>query len=129
MAELGHCKEELWYEFVRFLSFKFNLDGSYTDLLSIFNITNLNTRRVNSDNVLVNKLFTGAIECPELLSQIGLHVPSRPLRGSATFHIPFRRTEYAQHSAATRIAKHANTIDEKFDYFGDSLNKLRLLLK
>lgn len=79
---------------------------SYARLLERCKCPTLSFRRRERDLVFLYKCIHGLIDCPDLTSAINIHVPSRVLRVSPTFHV----NHIIQTSPMTRIQHFYNTL-------------------
>lgn len=61
-------------------------DHSYDPILCELKLLSINSRRTFLDMFLY-KTVNGLIDCPDLLHRINLHIPARPLRNHALFHV------------------------------------------
>ena len=72
--------------------------------------------------ILIYKLINGLVDCPSLVSQIGLNVPYyHGLGHLATFNIPFSRVTYAANNSFNRFLSIVNNL--KIDIFNMPLTK------
>jgi hypothetical protein len=105
--------------FLKFLAFK--TDGVYPErgysqqnLLTRFGFLDLETRRRNFSMNFLKKLIKYKIDCPDLLSQISLHVTNKGTRQSRTFYISIPRTNVLKfsplHQMCTYYMSHKTTI-------------------
>jgi len=91
--------ERIQHRFLRNISFKLGkpmkfTDHNYDHLYADLNLMTLANRRILLGLSLLHKLLSGAIDCPELLEGIRLHVPVRSLRFNTLFHVEQHRTSY-----------------------------------
>ena len=63
----------------------------YPRLLTAFNISTLEARRVQFDLIFLRNIFAGRISSSFLVGCFGLHVPQRATRQVTLFHVPFAR--------------------------------------
>ena len=118
--------ERVQKKFVRFVAFKMGIaseDVVYEDVLKSINLIPLKDRRSYIDMRTFYKILNGLIDCPELLSLIGINVPQRALREHNLFNVPLHRTNYGLSSSLTRFSNTANrlAINGDIDFFNDSL--------
>jgi hypothetical protein len=105
--------ETIQHRFLKFLAFK--TDGVYPErgysqqnLLKIFFFLDLQTRRRNFSMNFLKKLIKYKIDCPDLLSQISLHVPNKGTRQSRTFYISTPRTNVLKFSPLHQMCTYYN---------------------
>lgn len=89
----------------------------YTEIKQLFNVRSLENRRDIFDLIFLFKIVNNLIDCPYILSNIGIHVPARALRGNRLFDVPNCRTVIAENSLLNRIAKYGNDICADVDFF------------
>jgi hypothetical protein len=99
--------------FLKFLAFK--TDGVYPErgysqqnLLKRFGFLDLETRRRNFSMNFLKKLIKYKIDCPDLLSQISLHVTNKGTRQSRTFYISIPRTNVLKFSPLHQMCTYYN---------------------
>jgi len=92
--QLNHCilLERIQHRFLRYMSFKLGKPMKFTDhnydyLLADLNLMTLANKKIYLSLSFLHKILNGAIDCPELLERIRLHVPARPLRFKPLFHL------------------------------------------
>lgn len=96
-------------------------EHDYTHIKNQFGIQSLETRRNIADLLLLYKILHGLVDSSNLLSSIKLHVPSRQVRHSQLFAIPFARTNLMANSLLSRLHKLGNVISDTVDIFSTSL--------
>ena len=82
----------------------------YPSLCAMFNLQSLQSRRKVSDLCFFNKILTNNINCPYIVGEISLNVPSRVLRYKPTFNISFR-LQCRKTSFILRVMEMANRLD------------------
>jgi len=92
-------------------------DHNYDYLLADLNLMTLANRRILLGLSLLHKLLSGAIDCPELLESIYLHVPLRSLRFKTLFHVELHRTSYGANKPLNRLWGEAGLEREKMGIF------------
>jgi len=70
-----------------------------------------------ADIMFIFDLLNGLIDSPELLSMIGFITPSRYLRKSNLFHVPFYKNNYSSASFFPRALSLCNVITDHIDFF------------
>ena len=83
---------------------------NYSSLCTLFNLQSLQSRREVSDLCFFNKILTNNINCPYIVGEISLNVPSRILRYKPTFNIHFR-LQCRKNSFLLRVMEMANKLD------------------
>lgn len=112
--------ENIHRRFVKYLWYK--TDSIYPNqgiqhhlLLDRFNLKDLASRRECYSLITLHKLLTGKIDCPELLSQICIHVPNRNTRASHLLYFETPKTNIAKFSPLYMMdvnhSKYQNTVD------------------
>jgi len=125
--------ERIQHRFLRSLSFKLNkpmkfTDHNYDHLLVDLNLMTLANRRILLGLSLLHKLLSGAIDCPELLEGIRLHVPVRSLRFNTLFYIEQHRTSYGANKPLNRLCSQANDFSDCVDFFFTNLSSFRAII-
>lgn len=99
---------------------------SYDDRLIHFGFDSLEVRRWITDQVLLFKIITGLIDCPQLLGEINFRVPrqnSRPTNFKP-FFLKYCRTNLGTQSIFHRLCDEFNKFyksSDKIDLLADSL--------
>ena len=83
---------------------------NYSSLCTLFNTQSLQSRRKVSDLCFFNKVLTHNINCPYIVGEISLNVPSRILRYKPTFNVHFR-LQCRKNSFHLRVMEMANKLD------------------
>ena len=111
---------------------RWNVDmPSYKTRCLLLGIQSLETRRKYFDVMFVSDLINYKINCPDLLSLVGFHVPNRTLRNNRLFYVPFHRVNYGTNEPLTRCLRQANSLCNVIDfnlYMSRDCFKKRLLL-
>ena len=89
---------------------------SYETRCQLLHLDTLQLRRDLARAVMASDILTARIDCPELLSQLNLHVPARRLRSTIALHIPLRRTNYSVNSAMFGLQRVFNRVSCVFDF-------------
>lgn len=114
-----HCNihisriEKVQRTFIKFALRSFGLaeHTPYRSKCLLLGLQTLEYRRKFQSALLVFDLINNVIDCPDLLSLIPFHVPSRSLRYVDIFYVPRHRTNLALSSPLTRTFLHLNTIN------------------
>ena len=72
------------------------------------NFDSLQSRRESRDYSFARKILLGTIDCPWLLERLELLVPRDSSRGSATFRVPFARTNVGLKSRIGHLIRNVN---------------------
>lgn len=110
--------ERVQKKFLRYLCYKINqpyLSCNYLDICKRHHILPLQMRREIADISYLLKITTNLIDCPELLSEISIVVPTKHLRTITTIHLPVAPTNYKQNSFIWRASNYFNKISTLFD--------------
>lgn len=117
-------------KFLKFLAYR--LDGTYPNrgidqsvLLTRFELTSLESRRIFSTVMFLYKLLHNKIDSPELLSRIAFKVPQFKSRNHSTFHLPPARTNLLIQSPIYRMCNFFNIISLSCDINHSSINTIR----
>lgn len=127
--------ERVQQRVVKWLAFKSRLrysDTEYPVLCARFGLTPLRRRRLQLDLRNLNKTLNGRTNCPYLLSQVNLNVPTRTLRHNDLFSISSRLC-LRRNSYLPRVQNVANSVKNQIDVFDQNIvsfkhavNKLNL---
>lgn len=121
--------ESVQNKFLRFLAFKMRAaeteQRDYNQIRSRFKIIRLEDRRTVSDLCMLYKILHSTIDSPYLLSQLNLRIPSRTIRNTNLFDIPYRRTNTGQHSPLIRMQNSFNELSSRVDIDIFSLSFLK----
>ena len=105
--------ERVQKRFLKYVCFKNKImydNYNYSSLCTLFNLQSLQSRREVSDLCFFNKILTNNINCPYIVGEISLNVPSRILRYKPTFNIHFR-LQCRKNSFLLRVMEMANKLD------------------
>ena len=103
--------ERVQKRFLRFIAYKLHIpleDINYEQLQSLLSLPTLENRRIYLDVVFLYKILKGLVDSPQLLGQIGFHVPGRSTRSRNLFAIDFCGTNYISNRPILRMCKSAN---------------------
>ena len=87
------------------------------ELLSVLNLQTPDTRRKVSDLRFLYLVANGLIRCPELVTELCFHVPSRSTRHPMFFIPPIPRLCKIQRSLFHRVQVQYNNISTEMDLF------------
>ena len=116
--------ERVQRKFIKYCAYKLNMTDRIEDVQLYLRLPALENRRKLSDLYFIYKLINGYIDCPHLLGQVSLKVPSRSLRKNEIFSVNVHRTNYGAHSPLARSLALLNDHPE-IDPFGGSFNSYR----
>ncbi len=113
--------ERIQKKFLRSIAYRLGFrygEYTYDQILEYLNMATLSDRRYKLCLLFLNKLITGKIDCPDMLSLLSLKVPSYFTREPETFFIPNNRTNYALVKPINHLRRIANNFDEHdlFDF-------------
>jgi hypothetical protein len=120
--------ERVQRKFLRFINFKLGFtrdELDYTNLMRLLNLNLLEDRRRLLDVSFLYKLLRGEVDSIELLSKIGLHIPTRNTRQCVTFHELGTSVNYVYGSPIPRLHRLGNELCTGVDIFVDSLPVLK----
>lgn len=130
-----HRIEQVQRKFLRYLAYKSNIPPNdqycydFKLLQERFALPTLKVRRDQADLKVFFKIINYMVDCPSLISSMGLSVPPRNTRSSNIFHQPFRRTNIGFNSFIPRVARMANSYSNNLDFFDARFNSFVSLLK
>ena len=103
---------------------------NYISRCKKFHILPLVERRKIADMTFLFNLVNGSTDCTELVSKIGLRVPSAFLRKPNLLHIPSVHCTYRQNSYMIRASRTYNSMcqDVDIDLFYTNVPKLKKTL-
>lgn len=96
---------------------------SYKSRLDHYQIMPLEKRRNAADIIMLYKLISGIVDCPDMLNRIIFRVPrpgSRMLSSRRTFALPTCRTNMLKHSSLYRMCDSYEKLKSEFDVFAIS---------
>ena len=100
----------------------------YADRCLLLDLQSLESRRIFLQRIFIFDTLSGAIDCPELLARINLHVPSRSLRHRNMLWIAMHRTTYGQNNPIDRCCRRFNETSDLYD-FNMSKNRFKLIIR
>lgn len=124
--------ERVQKRFLRFLQFKTRkYSSNYIVRCKRFHMLPLHERRRIADITTLFKIANGEMDCPELLSKLGLVTHTALLRNPRLLHVPRVNTTYRQNSFMLRASKSFNVISRDvvdLDLFNTSVARLKRCL-
>lgn len=118
--------ERVQRKFMRYFCFKSNVvrdEFSYIDLLCLFEINSLESRRELIDVVTAYKIINDVFDCNDLVSYLRFAVHGST-RSRSMFSIPFYRTDVGRNSGVTRLMSICNKYDS-IDFCHDTLSSVK----
>lgn len=113
-------------KFIRYLNYKSrSCFDSYEEGCRYFRLPTLASRRVSTDMMLLFDIVRGNLDCPSLVSELGLRAARHRSRNPQLFHIPSHRTKFTHNSVLTRIARTYNVSFSSVDIFDTSRAKFK----
>lgn len=118
-------------KFLRFINYKAKIlstDYEYDEVCFHHHLLPLQTRREVADLSFMHNILSNRIDCPSLLSQVGLVVPlsSHPRKPGLQLYTPRVRTNYRMNSYFIRTSKIFNSnYSKNFDLFVMRHNTLK----
>jgi len=111
--------EQVQHKFLRYIAFKSNipLPIVYEEFESEIHLLSLQTRRRHRDLTVFYDILHSRNSCPDLLHQIGLHVPGRLTRQLSSFNLLSHKTNYGCNSFVTRVSKLAKNYSAQLGCF------------
>lgn len=100
---------------------------STSELLKMFDMVTLESRRKNTDIICFYKILHHLIDVPQILESIRFRVPSSNIRSPLLFDVPLARHNQFSNSPLVRMLRVANDINQ--DIFSTTLAKLRINFK
>lgn len=126
--------EKTQKRFTRFAlrrNFSFENMPPYETRCNILGIQKLSDRRKLQGIMFIKDIMDSNIDSPELLSILPFHIPTRSLRETHLFAIPFHRTNYGRNEPISRCLHIfnlvANTVNSTLNRFSFKRAVLRLL--
>lgn len=108
-------------KFMRYLQYKSkSYDNTYEGRCSRHHILPLELRREISDTIFFTKIAQSQVDSPELLSLIGLRVPTRSVvrasRMQTCLNVPWGNTNYRCNSFLIRTSKSINNLESSLEF-------------
>lgn len=126
--------EKIQKRFTRFAlrkNFSFDNMPPYDNRCNLLGILELSNRRKLQGIIFIKDIMDSNIDSPELLSILPFRIPTRSLRETHLFAIPFHRTNYGMNEPMTRCLQTfnwiANSVDITLDTYSFKRSVLRLL--
>lgn len=107
--------ERVQKKFTRMLYFRFNWEKpNYKTRLKQLHMVSLETRRLQSDEILLHKIIHGYVNT-SINSLIRFNLPHRVTRNPPTFYLPTTSTNYAANAPIHRMLDNHNKIFSSID--------------
>ena len=103
--------ERVQHRFLMWLSYRYrksDVSLQYDDLVRAFKVDMLAARRVQHDILFIRNVHHHAIDCSYLLEHMPIHAPTRTLRRSNVFYVPFGRINTVKNSIFSRAPQRCN---------------------
>ena len=130
----SHCLqlEKVQRRFLKFLhlkSYGFYPERGFpqSDLLRIFSIQSLESRRLNISLRFLHKLVNGVIDTNILLGKLSFLVPRFGSRNPGSFYVEVSRTNVHMYSPIITMCRNYNLHKDKFDLFNSTLRQIKNL--
>ncbi|KAL0879152.1 hypothetical protein ABMA27_002946 [Loxostege sticticalis] len=125
--------ENIQKRFIKYVCFRNNerYDSSqYLDFCKKHHLLPLEIRREIADMMFLLRISSGSIDCPELLSQVGLRAPTKPLRYNPLIYLPPSSSNYRQNTFIWRASNNFNMLSKKLnlDLFNTSNASVKRLM-
>lgn len=88
----------------------------YEHRCQLLGIDTLESRRSTAQSVFVAKVLVGEIDSPEILANLLVYAPERPLRTRSFLHLPARTVNYGLHDPIRYMAARFNEHYHLFDF-------------
>jgi hypothetical protein len=115
-------------------SFMYFSSGEYSQrgvphetLLEQVQIPSLASRRKLASIKFLSDVFNCSVDCPYLLSQFSIRVPSFSCRKHGTFYLDTARTNLLQYSSLYQMVKNYSDVEGKLDVFCTNRQEIRAL--
>jgi hypothetical protein len=90
-------------------------------------IPSLASRRKLASIKFLSDVFNCSVDCPYLLSQFSIRVPSFSCRKHGTFYLDTARTNLLQYSSLYQMVKNYSDVEGKLDVFCTNRQEIRAL--
>ena len=103
--------ERVQHRFLMWLSYRWrtrDVSLQYEDLVRTFRVDTLAARRVQHDILFIRNVHRHVIDSSFLLEHMPIAAPTRTLRRSSVFHVPFGRTNTVKNSIFSRAPQSCN---------------------
>jgi hypothetical protein len=111
---------------VRFQEYRvgFNLNHIISEQVQI---PSLASRRKLASIKFLSDVFNCSVDCPYLLSQFSIRIPSFSCRKHDTFYLDTARTNLLQYSSLYQMVKNYSDVEGKLDVFCTNWQEIRAL--
>ena len=99
--------------------------GNYESLLAFFQCTSIRSRFAQADVTFVRSVFSGRLNCSNLVAMFPLSAPSRRLRRPVVLHVPHGRVNSVRRGFLVRLPQQVDSLVyaiPQFDLFSSSFN-------
>lgn len=116
--------------YLRYASFKTGNALHYTDhdfssIYKLFNISTLESARDRADILFAFKIFSGLIDCSELLYRFNLYIPPRSLRSNNYYFLNPTLRDGQKKSVVHRLSELCNVNAIWLDLYCSSIFKVK----
>ena len=118
-AAVTHLRrlERLQHRFLMWLNSKSRAASphlSYESLLERFDCVSIRSRLARSDVMFMRSVFSGRLDCPDLVAMFSLSAPSRRSRRPELFHVPRRRVDSVRRGFLVRLPQLVNSLTHSY---------------
>ena len=86
----------------------------YEALLVLFGCTSVKSRFVQSDLMFMRSVFSGRLDCTELVGMFPLSAPGRRTRRPELFHVPHGRVDSVKRGFLVRLPQMTNALSRSY---------------
>lgn len=110
--------ERIQRKFIKHLNFRTYFESpDYKESCKHYKIQTCGQRRQIADMLVLYDIINAKIDSPNLLSKIKLVAPPKRTRHTSLLRVPFKRKNYSQNSAITRMTRTYNKHYSDIDLF------------
>ena len=118
-AAVTHLRrlERLQHRFLMWLNSKTRAASphlSYESLLKRFDCVSIRSRLARSDVMFMRSVFSGRLDCPDLVAMFSLSAPSRRSRRPELFHVPRGRVDSVRRGFLVRLPQLVNSLTHSY---------------
>ena len=130
-AAITHLRrlERLQHRFLAWLKFQTQAAGpvgNYESLLSLFRCPSMRSRLAQADIMFARSVFSGRLDCPDIVGMFSLSAPSRRLRRPELLNVPRGRVDSVRRGFLVRLPQQVNSMalaNPDFDLFFPSFTR------
>lgn len=123
--------ERIQKKFIKYLNYRIKMKHiNYHDSCKKHHFLPLAMRRTIADQVYLFKIASNLVDCPQLLSKLGIKIPSRLFRYNSILYTPLVSTNYRQNSYLWRACSKFSELskDLNLDLFHTTIPTVKRLL-